>query len=148
MLIREAILADIAPMHAVRTSVTENMLSHPNLISAQEYEEYISKRGKGWVCEMNNEIIGFAVADLQENNVWALFVLPDLEKKGVGKQLHQQMLNWYFSQTNKNIWLSTTPGTRADGFYRKFGWQPCGIYGKGETKFEMSFETWVRISEI
>jgi len=61
---------------------------------------------------------------------------------GIGKQLHQVMLNWYFSQTRKTVWLSTAPKSRAERFYKIAGWKVAGIHGKGETKFEMSFNDW------
>jgi GNAT superfamily N-acetyltransferase len=105
-------------------------------------EEYITIRGRGWVCEIGLMIVGFAIADLRENNIWALFIHPDHEKKGIGKQLHQLMLNWYFENSGQTVWLSTSPGTRAEFFYRKAGWKETGIYGKGEIKFEMNAAEW------
>jgi GNAT superfamily N-acetyltransferase len=50
-------------------------------------------RGKGWVCEINNEIVGFSIADLKGNNIWALFLRPEFEKLGIGKRLHDIMLD-------------------------------------------------------
>lgn len=29
------------------------------------------------------------------------------------------MLDWYFKQTISNVWLGTSPKTRAEQFYRK-----------------------------
>lgn len=138
MIFREAQIQDIAQIQIVRNAVKENMLSNPALVSDADVEEYITKRGKGWVCEIDNLIIGFAIADLVDHNIWALFVDTEYEKKGIGKQLHQLMMNWYFSQTKEAVWLSTSPGTRAETFYRKQGWVETGVYGKGEIKFEMS----------
>ena len=67
--------------------------------------EFITKRGKGWVCEIDNQIVGFSIADLKENNIWALFVHPNYDKQGIGRHLHDLMLNWYFNQTSKkNGW--------------------------------------------
>ena len=34
------------------------------------------------------------------------------------------------------------PNTRAEIFYRKSGWTEVGIHGKGEIKFEMTYEDW------
>jgi RimJ/RimL family protein N-acetyltransferase len=85
---------------------------------------------------------GFAIADLEENNIWALFIHPDEEGHGIGKRLHQMMMNWYFSKTTKRVWLSTAADSRAEKFYRKAGWQETGFHGKGEIKFEMSSEQW------
>ena len=120
-----------------------NILSNPNLVTDEDCREFLLERGKGWVCEIDNQIVGFAIADLQENNIWALFVHPYHDKKGIGKQLHKLMLDWYFSQTRKAIWLGTSPGTRAEVFYQKQGWKIAGTHGK-EVKFEMTFEDWVK----
>ena len=102
MIIREAKISDIKQIQVVRNSVTENVLSTPDLVTDKDCEEFITARGKGWVCEIDLQIVGFAIADLKENNVWALFLHPSFEKKGLGKLLHNTMLSWYFSQTKKN----------------------------------------------
>ncbi len=141
MIFREAKIDDIKQIQIVRNSVTENTLSNPNLVSDEDCHEFLFQRGKGWVCEINNEIIGFSIVDLKENNIWALFIHPIFEKKGIGKQLHKLMLDWYFSQTNKTVWLGTAPETRAEVFYRKQGWAVIGMHGS-EIKFEMTFENW------
>lgn len=137
MIFREAIVKDIPQIQIVRNAVKENTLSNPALVTDADVEDYIIRRGKGWVCEIDNIIVGFAIADLIDKNIWALFVHPDAEGKGIGKQLHDQMMNWYFSQTTETVWLSTTPGTRAETFYKMQGWKEVGVYGKGEVKFEM-----------
>lgn len=141
-IIREATVDDIPQIQVVRNSVTENTLSDPNLVSDKDCEEFLTKRGKGWVCEIGHKIVGFSIADLQENNIWALFIKPEFEKQGIGKILHDTMLDWYFEQTRKTVWLGTTPGTRADMFYRKTGWKEIGTHGKDEIKFEMTFTDW------
>ena len=92
---------------------------------------------------MNTEIVGFAIVDLQANNIWALFLKPEFEKRGIGKKLHDIMLDWYFKQTKNNVWLGTSPNTRAEIFYRKLGWTEIGTHGKGEIKFEMKFNDWI-----
>jgi len=53
----------------VRMSVKENVLSNPALVTYKDYVEYLFVRGKGWVCEINNIITGFAIADLQDHNI-------------------------------------------------------------------------------
>ena len=146
MKIREARAEDIPRIQIIRHSVKENILSDPNLVTDADCEEYITKRGKGWVCEMDNLVVGFAIADIQDNNIWALFILPEFEKMGIGKKLHDTMLKWYFSQTDKTVWLSTSPNTRAETFYHKAGWKVVGVYGKGEIKFEMSLLKWKEVA--
>lgn len=142
MNIREATHEDIGSMHRVRTSVKENVLSNPALVTEGDYRDYISRRGKGWVCELEDRIAGFAIADMEDHNVWALFVQPGFEGKGVGRLLHDTMLDWYFRQTNTTIWLGTSPGTRAERFYRQSGWTEAGLHGSKEIRFEMTADNW------
>jgi len=142
MIIREAQISDIKQIQVVRNSVTENMLSDPGLVTDEDCHEFMTVRGKGWVCEINNEIVGFSIADLEDNNIWALFLKPAFEKQGIGRQLHDIMLDWYFEQTSHNVWLGTSPKTRAETFYRKAGWTEIGTHGKGEIKFQMTHKAW------
>jgi GNAT superfamily N-acetyltransferase len=140
--IREAVINDIPQIQFVRNSVKENTLSDPALVSDKDCVEFLTIRGKGWVCEIENIIIGFSIIDLKENNIWALFVQPDFENKGIGRQLHDIMLNWFYSISKSSLWLGTSPNTRAEKFYRLSGWKEAGKHGKDEIKFEMSFQEW------
>lgn len=142
MIFREAQVTDILQIQVVRNAVKENRLSDPALVSDEDCENYLLHRGKGWVCEKDDKIVGFAIVDLFDHNVWALFVHPEFENKGIGKKLHDIMLDWYFTKTDLTIWLGTAPNTRAEKFYRKAGWKEAGTHGKGEIKFEMSAESW------
>jgi len=47
----------------------ENTLSNPNLVTDEDCADFITQRGKGWVCEIDNEIIGFSIVDLKDNNI-------------------------------------------------------------------------------
>lgn len=141
MIFREAQIADISQIQVVRNSVKENTLSNPALVTDDDCVEFLTKRGKGWVCEIDQRIVGFAIADLQGNNIWALFLHPSFEKRGIGRKLHDMMLNWYFSQDKNQVWLGTSPNTRAEHFYTKAGWITNEMHGN-EIKFEMTKETW------
>jgi GNAT superfamily N-acetyltransferase len=143
MIIRQANIEDIKQIQVVRNSVTENVLSNPNRVTDKDCEEYITVRGKGWVCEIDWQIVGFAIADLIDHNIWALFLHPAFEKKGIGRQLHDIMLDWYFSQTKEKVWLSTAFNTRAEQFYRTAGWKEVGTHGTEEIKFEMTYSDWI-----
>jgi GNAT superfamily N-acetyltransferase len=142
MIYREAQTRDIVQIQYVRNAVKENVLSDPSLVPDHDVEEYIHNRGKGWVCEIDDKIVGFAIADLVDNNIWALFIHPDHEAKGIGKKLHRMMMDWYFLQTKEKVWLGTAPNSRAEIFYRMQGWKEVGVHGKGEIKFEMDQKTW------
>jgi len=142
MIIREAKISDIPQIQIVRNAVKENILSDPALVTDEDCKAFMTERGKGWVCEINNEVVGFSIVDLQDKNVWALFLKPAFEKQGIGRQLHDIMLDWYFEQTKETIWLGTEPLSRAETFYKKAGWVEIGVHGKNEVKFEMTYNTW------
>ena len=142
MIIREAQITDIPQIQLIRNVVTENTLSDPELVPDADVKDYITRKGKGWVCEIDKNIVGFSIVSIVTKNVWALFIQPGFERRGIGRKLHDEMLGWYFNQTNETIWLGTSPGTRAEHFYRKAGWVETGVHGNGEIKFEMSVASW------
>jgi len=142
MKFREADIKDIKALQVIRHAVKENRLSNPLLVTDADIENFITVRGKGWVGEVNGVIVGFAIVDTLDNNIWALFVHPDYEKKGIGKKLQEIMLNWFFDQSKKTLWLGTAPNTRAEKFYRLTGWTDKGLRENGEIRFEMSYNDW------
>jgi GNAT superfamily N-acetyltransferase len=113
-----------------------------DLVTKKSCEDYITRRGKGWVCEIENRIVGFSIVDLLDQNVWALFVHPEKEGIGIGRKLHDMMLDWYFTKTEQTIWLTTDINTRAEKFYRKAGWSEVERIGKSELKFQMTENQW------
>ena len=142
MIFREATINDIDNCKIVRMAVKENVLNNPALVTRADYVDYLSKHGKGWVCEIDKQIVGFSIVGLVQRNVWALFILSKFEGKGIGGALHDLMIDWYFMQTNDTIWLGTEPKTKAERFYKKRGWIEVGIHGETETKMEMTAESW------
>jgi GNAT superfamily N-acetyltransferase len=142
MHVREATKADIPQMHTIRMAVKENILSDPALVSEQDYENFLTLNGKGWVCETNGKITGFAIVDLLQRNVWALFVSPEYENKGIGRKLHDTMLDWYFDHNSQPLYLSTDPNTKAEKFYRKAGWRETGTEPNNEIAFEINIKDW------
>ncbi|MBC6697823.1 GNAT family N-acetyltransferase [Hymenobacter puniceus] len=144
MVFRQAHLSDIPGMSVVRLAVTENVLRDPACITAADYTDYLVQRGRGWVAadERSGQIVGFAIVDLQDSSVWALFVHPGFNQQGIGKELHRLLLDWYFTHTAAPISLSTSPGTRAETFYRRQGWQDTGRTSSGEVRFELSQKAW------
>ena len=140
--IRQASEKDIDQIQWIRRAVKENILSNPELVSNEDCRIFITQRGRGWVAVSEELILGFAIADLEDDNIWALFVHPDHEKQGIGKQLHDAMLNWYFYRGKTWVWLSTDPATRAAGFYESQHWKRTGKLPNGEIKFEMTVDQW------
>ena len=124
-------------MHRIRLSVHENKLAPTTKISESDYVESITDLGRGWVVCLEDQIVAFAVGYKTDGNIWALFVHPEHEGKGFGKALHAEMVSWLWEQGLNRLWLTTTPSTRAEVFYRKIGWKSCGLTPKGEIRFEL-----------
>lgn len=109
-------------MSTIRLSVRENVLTNPHRVTRKMYEDYLDLHGRGWVAEINGEIVGFSYADKTNASIWALFISPDHEGKGLAKQLLNLATNWLFDEGNPCVRLSTGTGTRAEQFYRLQGW--------------------------
>ena len=93
MIIREARIDDIDHYMIVRMAVKENILSNPALVTQKDNEDYLTQFGKGWVCEIDQTIVGFAIVGLKQHNIWALFVHPDFEDQGIGtSRYHARMV--------------------------------------------------------
>ena len=135
MTLRVATLDDIDAMRAIRLAVAENRLSDPRRATPGKYREMLEVRGKGWVWEADGRIVGFGVADAASRSLWALFVGPGFERRGIGRALHDAMVEWLFTVGSAPIWLSTEPDTRAARFYAAAGWTPQPPLANGELCF-------------
>lgn len=142
MQIRIASEADIPEMHRIRMSVRENRLQNPARVQPDDYRSMLADRGRGWVAEVDGQMAGFAVADLALANIWALFVDPEFEGLGIGRALHDAMLDWIFAAGAEQVWLTTSPGTRAERFYQTAGWRYAGLQD-GEARYEVSRQEWL-----
>jgi GNAT superfamily N-acetyltransferase len=124
-------------MNHLRLQVRENVLSNPALVTEAMTEKAITVNGRGWVFEEDEQILGFSIALREDPSIWALFVMPGAERRGIGHALHDAAVEWLWSQGAQRIWLSTDPGTRAERFYRDRGWQETGHKPNGEIRFEL-----------
>ena len=135
--LRQAARADISAIHAVRMSVRENQLTR-SVITEADYIHHLETLGRGWVIEVTDRIVAVVVVNAQDGNIWGLFVHPDFERRGFGKQLLDVAVNWLWQQGVVQLWLTTAPGTRAQGFYESVGWRNVGLTPHGELRLELS----------
>jgi GNAT superfamily N-acetyltransferase len=142
MTLRIATLADIEAMHAIRMSVRENRLGDPSRVTPSHYREMLETRGRGWVYEVNGAMAGFAIADHSTRSIWALFVKPGNEGRGIGRALHDAMVDWLFEMADTPLWLTTGPDTRAARFYIIAGWTLEPVMEKGELRFVLDASRW------
>ncbi len=137
MIYRQANIEDITAIFEVRLSVKENVLSNPHLITHEMCRTYLSEIGKGWLCEVNDSVVGFSVASLKDASIWALFVKPEYEGKGIGTKLLKLATQWLFEAGIATISLSTDVNTRADNFYERSGWKRGEIRSDGEVCYTL-----------
>jgi GNAT superfamily N-acetyltransferase len=138
--IRIATSADVPGMFHVRTNVKQNLLTLQQMrlmeITPDSVAESLEKDCKAWVAEDNKHIVAFSIADRATSSIFALFVLPEYEGKGLGKNLLELAVNWLAESGAKKLWLRTAPNTRAAAFYRKRGWTCARIEKNGELRLE------------
>ena len=137
MIFREAGVEDIPALFEIRFSVKENVLSDPGKVTPEMCAAYLSVSGKGWLCEIGGEAVGFSVASRADASIWALFVKPEYEGRGIGTRLLTLATDWLFAQGAPRIILSTDANTRADRLYERRGWQRGEIKPDGEVVYRL-----------
>lgn len=137
MVFREAKVEDIPALSGIRLSVTENVLSDPRKVTPEMYAAYLSQSGKGWLCEVGGEAVGFSVASRRDASIWALFVRPGYEGRGIGTRLLKLATDWLFEMGAPSISLSTGANTRADRLYERQGWERGEIKPDGEVVYRL-----------
>lgn len=133
--LRRATDADVPAMQRVRGAVRENRLVSV-VLTEDDYRAAIAPPGRGWVALVDGTLRGFAVGDARTGNVWALFVEPGFERRGLGRALLDALVAWLAGEGPERLWLTTEPGTRAERFYRAAGWTAAGTTSGGELVFE------------
>lgn len=123
--IRTAQAADIDGMFHVRISVIENHLSREEMqrigITENVVADLIEKSCCAWVATDNEKIIGFSMILPDEGCLFAAFVLPEYEGRGIGRRLVEIAEKELFRH-HEIAWLETDKKSRAAKFYIHLGW--------------------------
>ena len=137
--IRGASVADVGAMFKVRASVGENTMTAAELsaigVTPEAIAQAISGAPCAWVATVDKEVIGFAMVDFDDACLFALFVLPEYEGRGIGTRLTQICELALFQQHTK-AWLETANASRAAQFYRHLGWGSEVDAGDGDIRME------------
>jgi len=137
--IRLATEADVEAVFHIRTSVRENHLSLEEMeamgITPDAIREAIMAEPCAWLAEADGGAVGFAMVNAVEGCVFAAFVLPEREGRGLGRRLMAEAEASLFRQ-HETIWLETDGRSRASGFYAHLGWKPTASYENGDVRFE------------
>ncbi len=77
------------------------------------------------------------MVDIASGELFALFVRPEYEGHGAGRQL-LGMAEYQLFREHENIWLVTDggDGIRANAFYRKHGWQLAARLDERDVRYE------------
>ncbi len=129
MKFREIEKFDVPQLFNVRVATRENTLSRQELedlgINEISVTNMLATNHKGWLCEVDNKVIGFAMGNRDNGELSVIAVLPGFEGKGVGAGLLNRAENWLWSNGWNEIWLTTDVNAtlRAYGFYKQQGWE-------------------------
>ena len=139
---RVAADADLPTITHVRTSVVENHLSVEQLAQRGITEASVAASfradSRGWVAEHDGEVVAFSIADRKSHSIFALFVLPGFDGRGIGGTLLGLAEEWLWESGSERIWLETGNDTRAATFYARKGWVAAGVDARGNIRFECS----------
>lgn len=112
-------------MFHVRISVIENHLSREEMqrigITENVVADLIEKSHCAWVATDNEKIIGFSMILPDEGCLFAAFVLPEYEGRGIGRRLVEIAEKELFRH-HEIAWLETDKQSRAAKFYIQLGW--------------------------
>lgn len=95
----------------------------------------VSSAPCSWVATVNEEVVGFAMVDLDSACLFALFVLPAFEGNGIGTKLSRACEQALFER-HATAWLETAQGSRAARLYRHLGWGHEVEIGGGDIRLE------------
>jgi GNAT superfamily N-acetyltransferase len=129
--VREATEADIPVLMELRLSVRENRLFDPSQVTAEDCLAYV-RRGHMWVWDEGGAVLGFSASTCDTGWIWALFVRPGHEGRGIGRALFAAACAALIGAGHRTLRLSTDPDTRAARFYRAAGWRETGRTPEGE----------------
>ena len=135
-MLRRATKADVPRICEIRDSVRENILSDPSRVTPADIAWFLD-HGPIWVWqEPDGGVAGFSAGDPRDGWIWALFVAPGHEGKGIGRALLKAACDRLREAGHNTATLSTEPDSRAERHYRADGWTATGYSERGEIVFQ------------
>jgi GNAT superfamily N-acetyltransferase len=132
----KATSADIPRIVEIRATVRENILSDPSRVTTADIQWFIDN-STIWTWAEDGQVHGFSAGDPRDGTIFALFVDPSREGRGVGQALIALACATLRQAGHKTATLGTEPGTRAERFYRRNGWTSFGHKPNGEILFRL-----------
>jgi ribosomal protein S18 acetylase RimI-like enzyme len=139
--LREAAVADVEALFAIRTSVTQNHLSRAELaalgITPSSLAEMLRQTRCAWLVENSSQALGFAMVDAVTGELFALFVRPEWAGQGIGSRLLAAAENSLFQHHSKiHLITDGDPAVHANPFYRRHGWHLVGAIDERDVRYE------------
>ncbi|WP_207479998.1 GNAT family N-acetyltransferase [Arenibaculum pallidiluteum] len=135
---RVATSAEVEDLFAIRTSVIENHQSREELadlgITPESVAAMLAADCRAWICDLDGVPAAFSMAKAGERTVFAVFVRPEAEGRGLGRALLEAAESWLFAQGAAEIWLTTglDPTLRAHRLYEAAGWRAGDVTADGQ----------------
>ena len=141
--IRPAVATDVETLFEIRCSVRENHQSREELAELGITPATVTEMIEGGdfsclIAKIENQPVGFAMAEYKAGYLFALFVRPEAENRGVGSALLRETENLLSQIGVKKAFLLTgaDESLRAVGFYKKWGWQIAEKLTDGQLRFD------------
>lgn len=102
----------------------------------KNFNQYLKERKKRlrkkqsksatWVANIDNQVVGFCMAEKGEKNkIGAIYILPQFQRKGIGKKLMKKALAWLGKE--KDIYVNVVSyNQKAISFYQSLGFIKTG----------------------
>ena len=126
---REITSSDVPALFDVRTATHQNNMTREELhslgITVESVREKLEGTYKGWLCEVDGQVVGFAMGDRATGELWVIAVLPEYIGRGIGSRLLRAVEQWLAESGCDRLWLTTDvdQALKAYDFYRSHGWQ-------------------------
>ena len=90
--------------------------------------------GSAFGVAVGSRVVGFAMGNRDDGEMWVIAVLKEFEDRGIGRRLLGFVEEWLFAEGWEEIWLTTDPDEtfRAVGFYRRLGWRDWKLEPDGD----------------
>lgn len=144
--IRAVQASDVDLLFEIRCSVRENLQTRVELaelgITSNSVMEMIESGDYvSFIARCDDVDAGFTMAKISERYIFACFVRPSFEGRGIGRLLMTITECELLKRGIDTAWLTTEAdySFRAVGFYRALGWTEARRLDDGQIRFEKKF---------
>src|SRR6185312_246909 len=107
--IRRATDADRARISEIRFAVKENILRDRSRVTDEMVTWFIDNPGI-WLWDEDGKVLGFSAADTRDGTIFALFIDPAHEGRGIGRALLGRACDVLREAGHRSATLGTQPG--------------------------------------